>query len=355
MTRSSKLRLGLAVPIFANPGVTDFRTPNFESLDWQQAEAAVIEAEELGFDSFWVADHMFLGRDGAIMEGWTTLAYLAGVTSRMRLGSIHLGNGFRPAPLTAKMIASLDVLSRGRLELFIDPGWRAREHVAYGFPWEPDREVRVAQVAEALDLMREMWSGRPTTHHGRFYDVDGAICAPAPTTGNGPRVWIGEAFDDATLDLVVRYADVWNSMPAGLGVLGEKIARVDGACTAAGRDPSTLVKTLETQVLVYENESELARYLGRFASLATKHPTGDAMTDVIDFVTQINPNLDAAADRSRYVDEFVIGTPDEVAAKLNAYADLGIEEVICWFMDLPDRTAMRLLMSDVVPKLAGGK
>ncbi len=353
MTQPSRLRLGLAVPIFANPGVTDFRTPNFESLDWQQAEAAVIEAERLGFDSFWVADHLFLGRDGAIMECWTTLAYLAGLTSRMRLGSIHLGNGFRPAPLTAKMIASLDVLSRGRLELFIDPGWRAREHLAYGFPWEPDRDVRVAQLREALDLMRSMWSGDPITHHGRFYDVDGAICAPTPTTDKGPRIWIGEAFDDATLDLIVRYADVWNSMPAGLDVLAEKIARVDEACSEAGRDPSTLVKTLETQVLVYENEGVLADYLARFDSLARQHPTGDAMTDVIDFVAQTNPHLDAAAAGSGHVDEFLIGTPDEVATKLNAYADLGIDEVICWFMDFPDRTGMRLLMSDVVPQLGG--
>lgn len=355
MAPGNRLQLGLAVPIFANPGVGDFRTPNLESLDWNEVQAAVTEAEDLGFDSFWVADHMFLGRDGAIMEGWTTLAYLAGLTSRMRFGSIHLGNGFRPAPLTAKMLATLDVMSGGRLELFIDPGWRAREHLAYGFPWEPSREIRVAQVTEALNLMHAMWSGQPTTHHGRFYDVDGAICAPVPTKPSGPRVWIGEAFDESTLELIVKYADVWNSMPAGIAVLADKIDRVDAACRAAGRDPASLSKTLETQVLIYEDESELQRLLVHFDQLALRYPAGDAMSDVMSFVKQTNPNLDGGSEGvERYLDEFVIGKPDEVASKLDAYSDLGIDEVICWFMDFPERTSMNLMMSAVQPKLGAG-
>ena len=126
------MRFGFALPIFANPGVPDFRTPNFEELDWEAVETGVHEAERLGFDSVWVADHLFLGRDGAILEGWTTISALAGLTSNMRLGTIHLGNEFRHPPLVAKMAATLDVVSRGRLEFFVDPGWREREHVAYG-------------------------------------------------------------------------------------------------------------------------------------------------------------------------------------------------------------------------------
>ena len=127
MTRTTPVKLGFAVPIFANPGVAHFRTPNFSELTWEPIAAAVCEAELLGYDSVWVADHMFLGRDGAILEGWTTLAALAGLTQRLRLGSIHLGNGFRPPALVAKMVSTLDVISGGRVELFIDPGWRARE------------------------------------------------------------------------------------------------------------------------------------------------------------------------------------------------------------------------------------
>ncbi|CAN7632525.1 LLM class flavin-dependent oxidoreductase [Phenylobacterium sp. LjRoot219] len=349
------MQLGFAAPIFANPGVADFRTPNFEKLDRAAVVAGVREAERLGYDSLWVADHMFLGRDGAILEGWTTLAYLAGCTSRMRLGPIHLGNGFRPAPLAAKMIATLDFLSDGRFELFIDPGWRGREHTAYGFEWEPDRAKRVAQVEEALVLMRALWSGEPTTHKGDFYDIEGAICTPPPVGRNGPRVWIGEAFDEPTLDLIARHADVWNSMPAGLDVLAEKIARVDHACAERGRDPRTLAKTLETQVLVYEDAADAERLFARFDELSRRYPSGEAMTDVVEFVKQGNPHLDGQRSRDSLYDEFLIGTPDEVAAKLRAYSELGITEVICWFMDFPDFTSMRLLAESVVPTLEAGR
>lgn len=349
----TSMQVGFAVPIFANPGVTDFRTPNFEALAWEPVIVGVREAERLGYDSIWVADHMFLGRDGAILEGWTTLAYLAGCTSRMRIGPIHLGNGFRPAPLTAKMIATLDFISGGRFELFIDPGWREREHVAYGLAWEADREERVARLDEALGLMRALWSQEVATQHGRFYDVEGAICAPPPPDKCGPRVWIGEAFDEPTLDLIARRADVWNSMPAGLEVLGQKISRVERACAERGRDPQTLVKTLETQVLIYEDRADAERLFARFDALSRRYPTGDAMADVVKFVQEGNPHLGGQRSLDRYYDEFLIGTPDEVLAKLIAYRKLGIEEVICWFMDFPTLTSMQLMATVVMPQLPG--
>jgi alkanesulfonate monooxygenase SsuD/methylene tetrahydromethanopterin reductase-like flavin-dependent oxidoreductase (luciferase family) len=345
------IRLGFAVPIFANPGVTDFRTPNFERLDWRPVVDAVREAEALGYDSLWVADHMFLGRDGAILECWTTLAYLAGITSTMRLGSIHLGNGFRHAPHAAKQIATLDYISGGRFDLFIDPGWRAREHTAYGFDWEPDPARRIARLDAALEVMREMWTAEHPTLANEFFRLDDAICQPRPAQPNGPPIWIGEAFDEATLDLIARRADVWNSMPAGIEVLRQKIERVDQACRDRGRDPSSLRKTLETQVLIYEDPAYAEELFARFDDLAARYPTGNAMTDVIEFVKEGNPNLGGAKTREQLVDEFVIGTPEEVAEKLNAYRALGIDEVICWFMDFPQRESMRLLAERVRPAL----
>lgn len=346
------MKLGFAVPIFANPGVADFRTPNLETLDWPQILSAVREAEALGYDSAWVADHVFLGRDGAILEGWTTLAALAGATQRLRLGPIHLGNGFRPAPMVAKMVSTLDFISGGRCELFIDPGWRAREHVAYGFAWEPDRPTRVAQLAEALDVMRAMWTSPAATYHGRYYTVEGAICAPAERV---PRIWIGEAFDEATLDLVVRYADVWNSMPASVATLREKIARVDQACLDRGRDPATLVKTLETQVLITADRAQEAALFDRFAELAHRYPTGDAMTDVLAYVGETNAALGGPTGPDQLRDEFVMGTVSEVTDKLAAYAELGVDEVIFWFMDFPDLTSLRLLATEVAPRLRGSR
>jgi alkanesulfonate monooxygenase SsuD/methylene tetrahydromethanopterin reductase-like flavin-dependent oxidoreductase (luciferase family) len=333
--------------------VPDFRTPSFEELSWESVAAGVLEAERLGYDSVWVADHMFLGRDGAILEGWTTISALAGLTSNVRLGTIHLGNEFRHPPLVAKMAATLDVISRGRLEFFVDPGWREREHVAYGFGWQPDRAVRAERLSEALDVTKRLWTGETVSFDGKHYSLDGAICTPTPAQHGGPRVWIGEAFDDATLDLVVRHADVWNSMPAGPAVLEDKIARVDAACRARGRDPATLAKTLETQVLVYDDRSEADRLFARFAELRRRYPSGEAMRDVVEFVAQGNPNLGADLGLDDVVDEFLIGTPDEIAAKLDMFERLGIEEVMCWFMDFPDHTSMTRFAREVAPRMQG--
>jgi alkanesulfonate monooxygenase SsuD/methylene tetrahydromethanopterin reductase-like flavin-dependent oxidoreductase (luciferase family) len=345
------MRFGFALPIFANPGVPDVRTPNFEELDWDTVEAGVREAERLGYDSVWVADHLFLGRDGAILEGWTTISALAGLTTTMRLGTIHLGNEFRHPALVAKMAATLDVVSRGRLEFFVDPGWREREHVAYGFGWQPDRTTRAERLSEALDLTKRLWTEESVTHEGKHYSLDAAICAPKPVQAGGPRVWIGEAFDEATLDLIVRHADVWNSMPAGPTVLKEKIARVDEACRKRGRDPSTLAKTLETQVLVYDDRSEADRLFERFADLRQRFPSGEAMRDVVEFVATTNPNLGTDVSLDDVSEEFLIGTPDEIVAKLDVFEGLGIEEVMCWFMDFPDRTSMTRFAEEIAPQV----
>jgi alkanesulfonate monooxygenase SsuD/methylene tetrahydromethanopterin reductase-like flavin-dependent oxidoreductase (luciferase family) len=345
------MRFGFALPIFANPGVPDFRTPNFEELDWDAVEAGVLEAERLGYDSVWVADHMFLGRDGAILEGWTTISAVAGLTSTIRLGTIHLGNEFRQPSLVAKMAATLDVVSRGRLEFFVDPGWREREHVAYGFGWEPERAVRAERLSEALDLIKRLWTEESVSHEGAHYSLDGAICTPKPAQAGGPRVWIGEAFDEATLDLIVRHAHVWNSMPAGPAVLEEKIARVDEACRARGRDPSSLTKTLETQVLIYDERGEADRLFQRFAELRQRYPSGEAMRDVEEFVATTNPNLGTDLTLDDVTEEFLIGTPDEIVEKLGIYERLGIEEVMCWFMDFPERTSMVRLAEEVGPRM----
>jgi alkanesulfonate monooxygenase SsuD/methylene tetrahydromethanopterin reductase-like flavin-dependent oxidoreductase (luciferase family) len=346
------LRLGYAVPIFANPGVPDFRTPNLKQLDWSAVRAAVLEAELLGYDSLWVADHMFLGREGAIYEGWTTLSVLAGMTSSIRLGTIHLGNEFRHAPLMAKMAATLDVQSGGRLELFIDPGWRERELTAYGYEWEPDRAVRAARVGEAVELAKLLWMGDAVSYEGPHYSLDQAICTPAPVQRPHPPIWIGEAFDEVTLDLIVAHADVWNSMPAGLAVLGEKLEKVDAACRERGRDPGTLRRTLETQVLIYRDRAEGERLFDHFAELRRSYPSDEAMRDVVEFVAETNAEL--GREELSFEDlreEFVIGTPDEVGAKLEAFAALGIDEVICWFMDFPEPTSMRRLIREVMPGL----
>jgi alkanesulfonate monooxygenase SsuD/methylene tetrahydromethanopterin reductase-like flavin-dependent oxidoreductase (luciferase family) len=344
------MKFGFGVPIFANPGVPYFRTPNLEELDWQVALHSVRAAESLGYDSLWVADHVFLGRDGAVLEGWTTLSALALAAPSLRLGPIHLALGFRHPSLVAKMIATLDVISGGRVEFFVEPGWREREFRAYGFEWIPSRAERVARTEEAIVICRLLWSGEEVSYDGRFFSLDRASCRPTPVQEGGPRVWIGEALDEETLALTARHADVWNSIPASPELLASKIAKVDEACERAGRDPATLKKTLETQVLVYESRDEAKELFRRYDDLRARYPSGDAMSDIMDFLREIDPELDRKTSLDAYCEAFVIGTPEEVAAKLAAYGEMGIDEFICWFMDIPSTRSMELLASQVLPR-----
>lgn len=344
------MRIGIAAPVFANPGVPYFRTPNLIALDWVDLLDSVREAETLGYDSVWVADHLFIGTTGETFENWTVLSALATATSRMRLGTIHLGNLLRHAPLIAKMAATLDVISEGRLDLFLEPAWREREHSAYGYEWIPDPVVRVEQLREAITVMRLLWSGDEVSYAGRHYQLDRALCRPQPVQPGGPPIWLGESFDEASISLIADEATAWNSMPAGETVLADKLARLDDGCRRAGRDPATLRRTLETQVLIYEDVREAEDLFARFEALASKHPAQPAMTDVIEFVKQGNPRLESQTGLDDLRKDFLIGTPNEVAAQLQRIGALGIDEVICWFMDYPERRSMRLLAEAVRPQ-----
>lgn len=338
------LRLGLAAPVFASPGIAGMRTPSFERLSWEPVRDAVLLAEELGYDSVWFSDHLFHGRDGAFFESCTALAALAGSTERIRLVNNHLCNNFRPAPMTAKTSSTLDVISGGRFELFLSPGMREREHTSYGFGWEPSRSVRTRQLAEAVRVIRKLWSGAAVDFDGEFYHLDGAISMPTPVQPGGPPVWIGGVLDDVTLELIVTQADGWNTFPASLTEYARLAALVDAACRMRGRDPLTLKRSLETQVLVLDSPADEDRWMDTWDAMRERSPLGDAVSDMVGLSAPVN---DREAAWVRLRDDFIIGTREQVAAKLSAYAALGVTDVICWFMDFPSDASMRALASEI--------
>jgi alkanesulfonate monooxygenase SsuD/methylene tetrahydromethanopterin reductase-like flavin-dependent oxidoreductase (luciferase family) len=340
------LRLGLAVPMFAAPGIPTMRTPSVERLDWALMLEAIRSAEALGYDSAWFSDHLFHGLDGEFLESWTTLAAAATVTDRIRLVNNHLGLGFRAAPLVAKMAATVDVISNGRFELFVSHGLREREHTSYGFHWEPDVVRRVARLDEAVGVIRELWSGAPVSHRGEFFTLDGALSGPPPL--HDIPVWLGGPLDDAVVRVVVDRADGWNALPASLGEYAAKAERIDAACRAVGRDPSTLRRSLETQVLVLDDGAEWGDWMGYWRELRGRAPLGFATSDI--FPAGASEVSDDELTTACF-DSFIIGTRDEVAAKLAAYRWLGVDEVVCWFMDWPRGQSLRVLAEDIRPLL----
>jgi alkanesulfonate monooxygenase SsuD/methylene tetrahydromethanopterin reductase-like flavin-dependent oxidoreductase (luciferase family) len=328
-------RFGACIPLFANPGRAFFRTPAWEALEPGRALDFAVNAEELGYDSVFVADHLMHGVDGGILEGWTTLSVIAGRTRRVALGTIHLAQPFRAPALVAKMAATLDALSGGRLIFFYDCGWQQAEVNAYGLPW-PDEAERIARMDEGLTLIDRLWRAEEPLHfNGQFEHTVGAICRPKPVQRPRPPIWLGEARHDHWLDVIVRHADGWNSVPATLPDLRDKIEHLGLACERAGRDLSQLELSLETQVLVAPTESGVDAILSRIAALPAS-PRGAPKS--IEALRQ----------------DSLVGTPATVVSRLRDYSALGISHFILWFLDFPSLTGLRLFAEQVLPAVREG-
>ena len=356
------IRFGFCVPVFACPGGNLFRTPNYPALDTATTMDLARRADALGYDSLWVADHLMLGKDDAILEGWTVLAALAGATRRAKLGMIHQALMFRHPALAAKMAATLDQVSGGRLIHFMDCGYLRREYVNYGLPWEDDEAGRVIRLVEATELVLALWSAEePLTRHGPTYQVTDAVCAPKPAQRPHPPLWFGET-TPGVLDLCARVGQGWNTTPASLTELRSRLDLLEEACQRAGRPRSTLELSLETQVLVAPDWQTIRARFREMAELA--RTTADALpAEIKPFIESHvdDPAFEAfvtgASDAvpPRLAETWIVGTPDEVERRLRAYVREGIAHFMLWFTDVPRREGLELFAAEVVPRFNDGQ
>ena len=336
------LQFGYCVPIFARPGGQLFRTPNYSQLNVAVTMKLARLADALGYHALWVADHLMLGKENAIMEGWTTLAALAGSTQQARLGMIHQGHFFRHPALVAKMVATLDQISAGRFIYFVDAGYGRQEHLAYGLPY-PDRlEERIAQVVAGLEVTLQLWQAdQPVNYAGPHFQLKDATCTPLPVQKPHPPVWFGEAHP-AILQACARYGQGWNSVPVGLEELGSRLAALAAACAAIGRSVDELERSLEIQILVAPDRAALRQQLQDMIDLAPPAQPDAELQAFLQGSTDVLPKTMA--------DTWLIGTPDEVTERLRLYADLGITHFLLWFVDAPSEAGMRLFAEQVMPR-----
>lgn len=225
---------------------------NFTHPDWQSrladrlTETARV-ADEGGVSWFTVMDHYFQmemlgGPSEPMLEGYTTLGYLAAVTERLRLGLLVTGTTYRHPGLLAKIVSTLDVLSGGRAMLGIGAAWYDREHHGLGVPFPPTAE-RFERLEETLQVCRQMWSDDDGAFDGTHYQLAETVCVPATVQSRLP-ITVGGSGERKTLRLVATYADACNLFAEGPDVVAHKLEVLERHCADVGRDPAEIERTI---------------------------------------------------------------------------------------------------------------
>lgn len=335
--------MGYCVPAFAMPGPDLFRVPNVARIEEVDVLGNARAAEALGFDSLWVCDHLMLGRDNAVLEGWTTLSMIAGATTRAELGLIHQANLFRLPQIAARMMATLDRLSGGRFIQFLEAGMGRPEQVAYGLDWDDDHAARVARLEEAIDVIERLFAANaPVDFEGRYYRLAQATATPKPLQAHVP-LWVGEAFP-WVIDLAGRRADGWNSTPVSLPELDRRLGLLDAALARAGRSRADIEISFETQVLVAPDLSGIREKVARMVSRGQLAGAPPPKPEVADFVAGRSDRLPETMTAP-----WIIGTPDEAIARIRELRSCGVDHLLLWFMEAPDTDGMELFMREVAP------
>ena len=316
------MRFGLALPHYD----TSYQG---EPASWERVLATATAAERSGFDSLWVSDHLFLdwnkyggsAEPRGSLECWTTLAALAGSTHGVRLGSLTLCNDLRNPALVAKMAATLDRLSGGRLDLGLGAGWYEPEYRASGIPFERPG-IRIDRLRESLLIIGRLLEGEELSFTGDHYSVDGAICRPGPLQSPRPPLWVGGK-GDRLLATIVEAADGWNfSWLGDVDLYRQRLDRLRAECDRRDRDIASIRRSVGVYLLAGEDESDARR---RFERLRTRTPTG-----VMQAITG-----SAAVSWDEFRAGRFAGSVNEVTERLGELADLGVDEVIITLGVLP--------------------
>ncbi len=285
-----------------------------EGVSWQQWLALARACEESGIEALFRSDHyqsVFDDQDRAALDAWATISALAAVTERVRLGTLVSPVTFRRAGEIAKLVATVDHVSGGRVELGLGAGWNEREHEAFGFPF-PDLRERMDELERQLEHVTRQWAEH----------------SPPPVQQPRPPLILGGRAGPRSARLAARYADEYNTTFATPAECAERRARVAAACEQAGREP--IAFSLMTVCVAGRDPEEVVERIRRRSAVAR----GD--DDPATLLAEENK---------------LVGTVDEVVARLARYADAGVERVYLQHLDHADVEMVRLIGQEVVPAL----
>jgi F420-dependent oxidoreductase-like protein len=289
------------------------------------------KAEQLGFESLWVSDHFFLSpdlTDTQCLECWMTLAALARDTSTLRIGAMVTSQSYRTPSLLAKMAATVDNLSGGRLNFGIGAGWKEVEYKAYGYSF-PNPDTRIRQLNDTLEIAKLMWTKEKATYLGKYYHVEDAICSPKPIQKPYPPIWIGGT-GSFTLKIAARHADAINfAWTIPLNKFEAKLKEFRELCEVRGRNYKRIRKSAGLMITMAKDEDALAEKL--------REREVRSNTPYMRYLANQPANL--------------IGTTDHVAARMREYMDLGVNHFILRFHFGEEAEGMRLFNEKVKPLL----
>ncbi|MTB88506.1 LLM class F420-dependent oxidoreductase [Aeromicrobium senzhongii] len=286
------MRFSVHVYDFTLPGEPDTLGPTL-------AETART-AEQIGADSVTLMDHWFqmenVGRsEDPMLEGYTSLGFLAGVTERVKLGLLVTGVTYRHPGLLAKTVTTLDVLSGGRAILGLGAAWYEREHLALGVPYPPLGE-RFERLEETLQIVHQMWSDDDGPYEGKHYRLAETICQPQPIQRPHPPIVIGGQGEKKTLRLVAQYGDACNLFPIGVDGIKHKLEVLERHCEDVGRDPAEIRRTMLPPGDAVADPDAFLSQLEQYAALGIEtvsvQPEGpDPVRWVTEFGEKVAPRL----------------------------------------------------------------
>ena len=275
--------LGIHFVDFALPGAPGSLAPSL-------AETARI-AEDGGATTFTVMDHWFQmemmsSAADPMLEGYTTLGFLAGQTSRMRLGLLVTGVTYRHPGLLAKIVTTLDVLSGGRAQLGIGAAWYEREHRGLGVPFPPLAE-RFERLEETLQICAQMWSDDDGPFDGKHYQLAETICSPPPISSPRPRILVGGGGERKTLRLVARHADACNLFASSPDDVAHKLEVLARHCEDEGRDPAEIDRTILAMADPTDDPDGFVAAMADYAKLGVTTVEVMPAGDPVAFTTQV--------------------------------------------------------------------
>jgi len=265
----------------------------------------VSKAENSGFDSFWVMDHFhqiqFVGKpEDPMLEGWTVLSMLAGITTKIKLGTLVTGIIYRYPSVLAKIASTLDVLSKGRLFMGLGAAWNEQESLAYGINF-PSNQERLLRLEETIQIIRKMWTEEPcASFNGKYFQIINAYCNPKPIQKPSPPILVGGSGERKTLKIVAKYADACNLFGSTESIK-KKLDILKEHCKSVGRDFDSILKT-KLGTIVLDNNREAAK-------------------------DRIEENFRGVPEEQ--IKEFVIyGTPEDILKQIEALQQVGIQYLI---------------------------